>query len=159
MLPGETLRWEESAVATIIFDLNRTLYDPEGDALVPSAREVLDALQGANHELHLVSRKEKGRERILVRFDLEKYFETISLVEEKSVEIFSRIMNSARGVSKAKYVVGDYRHEDVRFGNQAGAYTILLRRGKFANQEVEIPEDIPWATIQELSELPKLICA
>src|SRR4051812_25023474 len=45
---------------TIIIDFNRTIYDPEVGELLPGALDLLQTLQGAGHELYLVSRIEVG---------------------------------------------------------------------------------------------------
>lgn len=143
-------------MAAIIFDFNRTIYDPEVGALVPGAREVLQALAGT-YTLHLLSRNEPGRENILHALDIETYFMTKTFVDAKSIQVFMRVMEAAGENPAMTFIVGDYRHEDIRFGNQAGGRTILLSRGKFSRQAVQVPDDNPWVTIHELPELLNIL--
>jgi phosphoglycolate phosphatase-like HAD superfamily hydrolase len=118
-------------MGTIIFDFNRTIYDPELEALLPDALETIETLLARKYSLHLVSRNEIGRENILLELNLVKYFKTVTLVETKSAEIFSVIIDAEEAALKDVYVIGDYRHEDVRFwesswskGNMAPSWEI-----------------------------------
>lgn len=140
-------------MSTVVFDLNRTLYDPEADVLLPGAIDVLHALTEDGHVLHLISRHEPGRNEILDRYGLEPYFSSVRFVDEKSATQFRNVI---AGVDRA-YVVGDYLHEDIRFGNQAGAKTIWLKRGTFADMRAEVADDRPWATIDGLLEVLELV--
>lgn len=142
----------------VIFDLNRTLYDPETDTLTPGTYETLESLKKSGSKMHLLSRREPGRSDMLDRFNIRHFFITIVFVEDKSADIFTEIINWTNDREADVYVVGDYRHEDIRFGNQAGAKTIWFRQGKFAGLKAEMPDDIPWQTISTLSELLSLIC-
>ncbi len=133
----------------IIFDFNRTLYDPEAGAAVPGAIELLGALRARGEVLYLVSRLEPGREDILASLGLEDFFERVSFVHDKE----AAIGESMRGSNGVVYVVGDHLHDEIRAGNRHGAKTIWLRRGKFAELKPESLMDVPWRTIEHLGDV------
>ncbi len=141
----------------IIFDLNRTLYDPDLDVLFPGAFELLDAVTSRGFSCALVSRKEPGREDILKRFDIEKFFGNISFVPQKTEQVFKDIAQQQGADPKYTYVIGDYLHEEIRLGNRLGMRTIWLKQGRFAYLAPESAHDVPWKTISELKELSKII--
>lgn len=123
-------------VTHIIFDLNRTLYDPETDALVPDAIAVLDACTRRGIRLSLVSRRELGREGIIGRFALAAYFADLSLVSEKTPEIFADVIKRSGVSAHETLVVGDHP-EDIRCGNACGVRTIRVRTGKFKDYDTD----------------------
>ena len=143
--------------AVIIFDLNRTLYDPDTDALVPDALEVLDSLQQQGASLFLVSRNEPGREDIVNTFELAPYFNDIYFVAEKTKELFLRIQKHEGVDSERTYVVGDYIPSEIHTGNQCRMRTIWLKRGRFKHRVPKTQEETPWAVIENLKEVVQLI--
>lgn len=144
-------------MAYVIFDLNRTLYDPDTDTLLPGVLETLTCLSSHGVEMHVISRNEPGRENILGIQGISHFFRTVTFVEDKTPEVFAHLMESCREPLEAMYVVGDYLHEEIRFGNQCGAKTIWLKRGKFSDLQPERPDDTPWKTITQFSEVLALI--
>jgi FMN phosphatase YigB (HAD superfamily) len=139
---------------TVIFDLNRTLYDPETNGLLPGVHDLLETLQANSVEMHVISRKEPGREDILKAHGVEHYFGSITFVDDKTHELFADYVSSLHG---PVYVVGDYLHEEIRFGVQAKAKTIWLKRGKFSHLLPESEDDTPWKIVSELDEVAHLI--
>ncbi len=137
---------------TIIFDFNRTLFDPETDALLEGAALVLATYQSEGKELHLISRKEKDRDGTLDRLGIREFFASVSFVEDKHEALRLRIGSSTGPV----YVIGDHLHTEIRFGNRYGAKTVWLKRGRFSHLLPETDEDIPWRTIGSLEELNDL---
>lgn len=138
---------------TLIFDLNRTLYDPETSELLPDTLPVLQSLKERGIHMHLLSRNEPGRSNLLHEHGIFDFFDTIQFAEEKSALVFASIIRSI-GVAPADiYVIGDYLHEDVRFGNQCGSRTVWLKRGKFSFLQPEGPDDEPWKTVTGLLEI------
>lgn len=138
---------------TIIFDLNRTLFDPETGALVSGALSVLEHFYTKGYPLHLVSKREGGRDELIDDFDIRRFFTTVSFVEDKAVPV-QKIKEESEG---EVYVVGDYLKSEIRAGNMAGATTIWLRRGKFMEVNPEHEHEVPNHTIGELEELFELI--
>lgn len=137
----------------IIFDLHRTLFDPDTKDLVPGARGVLEHFSGMGFMLHLVSKREGGRDELIDDFDIRRFFTTVSFVEDKTHPIEQICAGSAGEV----YVVGDYLKSEIAAGNKAGATTIWLRRGKFADLTPEAVHEVPTFVITELEELKTLI--
>ncbi len=137
----------------IILDFNRTIYDPDTKDLVPGALALLQYLKGKQAEVHLISRKEEGREDLLQTFGIASYFNSVTFTEDKEPAMEKLIKAHPVPV----YVVGDHLHNEVRLGNRYGARTIWLRRGRFKDLEPETHEDVPWQTIAELTEAPDFL--
>lgn len=143
--------------SAVIFDFNRTLYDPDTGELVAGARKVLDDLRARSIPLYLVSKKEEGRARILEDLGVKDAFAEIFYVSEKSPALFLKIAKRA-GLDPADiFVVGDYLHKEIRSGNIAGMKTIHFKQGKFSGLEPETPADNPWRTIINISDSVALI--
>ena len=138
---------------TIIFDFNRTIFDPETNALVPFAYEALQIFKTQGIEMHLVSKLEVGREDALESLGVAEFFTTKSFVEDKETAMRALVTDATGPV----YVVGDYLHNEIRIGNQLGTKTVWLKRGRFSNLQPETEHDIPWRTIEDLKHLPKLL--
>ncbi|HVX90395.1 MAG TPA: HAD hydrolase-like protein [Candidatus Paceibacterota bacterium] len=138
---------------TIIFDFNRTLYDPDTGSLVHGALELLADLAGQGAVLHLVSRIEPGRTDILDALDVRNYFTTIAFVSDKTAPIRT-ILASA---TDDAYVVGDHLHDEVRAGNRYGAKTIWLKRGKFKHLMPLTEHDRPWRTATDMQEVRRAL--
>lgn len=133
----------------IIFDFNRTLYDPDTGTLVPGALELLSELSALGAELHLVSKREAGREDALDTFGLRPFFTTTTFVENKTDTICRHVKTSDLPV----YIVGDHLHQEIRIGNTYGAKTVWLRRGKFMTLVPETEYDVPWRIANDMKEV------
>ncbi len=142
-----------------IIDLNRTLYDPDTGALMHGALELLDLLAVRGIPTVLFSRREEGRDRmeIITRFGLLPYFASCVFVDEKSFESLSAIIEEYGAVPQDTFVVGDYLHEDVRFGNMVGAFTIHYKAGKYAALAPESEFDVPKAVVNNLEDAARFI--
>jgi len=144
-------------MTTIVFDLNRTLYDPETNLLYLGVREMLEILHKKGIIMHVLSRKEPGRGDILGKFDISQYFKSVTLVAEKTQVAFQEIFEIQQIDPAEAYVIGDYLHEDIRHGNQCGAKTILVKQGKFIDLEPECADDSPWKVVRDIKEVLLLI--
>ncbi len=133
----------------IIFDFNRTIYDPDTSTLVPGVLDVLTTFIARGAVLHLVSRREPGREVLLDDLGITQFFRSTSFANEKEVAI-RQIIEASEGVV---YVVGDHLHDEIRIGNRQGARTVWFKRGKFAGLVPEGSVDIPWRTIERMEDL------
>ena len=134
----------------IIFDLNRTLYDPETDELVTGAREILDSAARRGVVLALISRREPGREGILARFGIAHYFVRTDYVSEKTPECFMSLLHVLTAPPEHVLVVGDHP-DDIRCGNACGAITIRFRTGRFRDLD-----DGDVRPVYEIDSLEKL---
>jgi FMN phosphatase YigB (HAD superfamily) len=139
----------------IIFDFNRTLYDPESKRLIDGARESLRLLRQQGYALYLVSRGSEERYRLIGKLGLLGFFDGISVTEQKNLEAFEAI--SLANPIASLYVVGDRPSQEIRFGNQIGATTIRFQQGKFASERAQSNEERADHTIRNLSELLTLL--
>jgi FMN phosphatase YigB (HAD superfamily) len=146
----------QGAIA-VIFDFNRTIYDPDTGALLPGAKKVLEDLRARLIPLYLVSKAEESRPQILEEFGLKDYFTESFFVERKDPTLFFEILKRAGVHPKEMYVVGDHLHKEIRCGNQCGMRTIWLKRGKFSDLEPAMGADTPWQTVTDMNDVLELI--
>lgn len=121
----------------VIFDFNRTIYDPKNKKIIDGVYEVLKELQLQNIDLVLISKKEGDRMKIVKDNGLEKYFREILFVQNKSPELFSHIIEKYH--AEKVYVIGDYIPAEIRCGNIVGAETIWYCDGRFRSY---VPQNI-----------------
>ncbi len=140
--------------AIIIWDFNRTIYDPDTKKLVPGVRGVLDALFASGCTMVLVSRHEGQRRLLLQKYHLEKYFADVRFVEQKSTALFREIV--AQFPHDRVYVIGDYLHSEIYYGNATGAHTIWLKRGKFAHMTTRSNQDAPDDVAHNMQDVARI---
>jgi len=141
----------------VIFDFNRTIYDPETQSTVPGATELLDTLRDRHVPLYLISKADESRPQLLEELGLSRHFAETFFVERKDPVLFLEIARRANVHPKETYVIGDYLHKEIRCGNQCGMRTIWLKRGKFADLEPESEADRPWQTVGEMNDVLQYI--
>ena len=138
---------------TILFDFNRTLFDPEKQELCDGALPLLSALEESGATLYVLSRIEVGRPALLDSLGIRRYFVEVLFVEDKR----SAIQKIVTEASDTTYVVGDHLHDEIRIGNTCGARTVWVRHGKFADLKPEGVHDVPWRTVRALAEVHSLL--
>ncbi len=136
----------------IIFDYNRTIFDPEGDELFPGVFELLAELS-KNHELFLVSMNEPGREARFGELGIEHFFETIVFVSKKTPELFAAMVKGDKEV----VVVGDRIKHEILLGNKLGFTTIWLNRGKFSAELPDNGNEEPDYVINDTRDVKNII--
>lgn len=136
----------------IIFDYNRTIFDPEKNKLYFGVFEMLKRL-ASKHDLFLISRNEPRRKDRFEKLGIKKYFQKIRFVDEKNEETFKALI----GDSKNVLVVGDSIRDEIKIGNKLGLITIRLKNGKFANEMPASLEEEPMFNISKITELEKII--
>lgn len=133
----------------VVFDFNRTLFDPDAEALFPEALKVLGGLRDAGVPLCLVCKGGPDRRDLIERLGLPQFFERIVVTERKGAENFQECKDLHPDC--AWVVVGDRLEEELRHGAACGMRTIWLQKGKFAD---EVPADVPCHhVIYSLAEL------
>ena len=137
----------------IIFDYNRTLFDPETEQLYSGVLQLLKDL-AKKHELFLISRNEKGRKRSMHARGIEKFFQKKAFVRKKTKRIFQKLVGR---FSKDVIVIGDRVREEIRIGNMLGYRTIWLRRGKFSSELPLNEKEVPKHIICKIIECRKII--
>lgn len=136
----------------IIFDFNRTLYDPDLDELVPGAKSVLKKLKERGYKLFLVSHG-SYRKSLISELGVENYFDKIVISKEKSLEDFKEVTLNSNLTIKESFVVGDRVKGEIRIGNILGFNTVWLKKGLFAQEVPENLEEFPDFTIADLEEV------
>ncbi len=136
----------------ILFDYNRTLFNPETDTLYVGVIELLESLHLQN-ELYLMSRNEPGRENRLRELGIGKFFSQIVFVEDKSLALFVDLVGDTRDV----IVVGDCVFDEIRIGNQLGYTTVLVRQGRFADVSPQNLQEKPDYTVDSIPALSILL--
>ncbi len=138
----------------IIFDFNRTLYQPELGQLVPKTKIVLAQLIQRGYSLVLVARAAPGRKNLIKRLGITPFFSKIITTTNKSQALFKRL---AKGELQFCTVVGDRVRKEIAIGNDLHMRTIWLRRGMFSNERPRNKQEAPSKIIYRLSSLLKLL--
>jgi FMN phosphatase YigB (HAD superfamily) len=137
-----------------IFDLNRTVYDPEFGVLVPGAREVLEELHERSWRLYLVSHAEGNFRQVLAAATLNHVFQGVFEVSTDKTKAFKEILKrEPEAKSTESYIIGDRIRMEISQGNSLGFRTIWYRAGRFANETPRNKSESPTYTISELLEL------
>lgn len=136
----------------IIFDFNRTLFNPETGSLYPGALPLLRAL-ATRHTLFLMSKRESGREHLLEELGIESCFKKALFVEQKTKEDLSSLVDGAKNT----LVVGDRIKREITLGNQLGFFTVWVKQGRFADEMPTADNEEPDYTIQNIQDLDKII--
>lgn len=136
----------------IIFDYNRTIFDPEQQELYSGVLELITYLSD-KHELFLVSKNEAGRKEKLDSLGISSFFEKIIFTNNKTTQLFSEIVNGENNV----IVVGDRILGEITIGNKLNLITVWLKQGKFSNEHPVSDEQKPKHIIYDISELKEII--
>ena len=143
---------------TVIFDFNRTIYDPEQETLLPFAQALLTTLKANQFNLFLITFGGKQREKTIKDLNLSKYFKSIVLTKNKQVA-FRKINKKFKLTKKLTFVIGDRVREEIMLGNQYGYTTVWFKNGRFKN---EMPVDRagqPDFVITKLRQVLSLVMA
>src|SRR3989344_3214997 len=97
----------------IIFDYNRTIFDPDKQELYSGVFELISELSN-KHELFLVSKDEPGRNAVLDSFNISNFFQKIVFTSDKSAQVFKEII----GDKDIAMVVGDRIRKEISMGNE-----------------------------------------
>lgn len=142
-------------VKAVIFDFNRTLYDPEKENLMEGARRLLNSLKKRGIKMALLSVTSSGeREQLIASLDLHSYFEeTLVLTGTKKPGHFMELSQKLQLEPEKCLVIGDRIKQEIHSANQAGMKTCWLQRGKFKKEKPDNQEEKPDHTINNLHEV------
>lgn len=150
---GKPLIFRYNALMHIIFDYNRTIYDPEKLELYEGVYELLNKLS-QEHKLYLVSKNEPGRGNIITELGIADFFNQIIFVDNKTATDFQKLVGAETNV----IVVGDRVKGEIKIGKMLGYKTVWVRQGKFKDElpenENEEPDTIIDNIVKLLSVLP-----
>jgi len=136
----------------IIFDYNRTIFNPDRQELYSGVFELLDNLSN-KHELFLISKKEFGRKEFLDSSGISGFFKKIVFIEDKSSETFKEIVGDKNDV----IVIGDRVRGEISIGNNLNYITVWIKQGKFSSEEPTSEEQKPKHVINDISELKEIL--
>ncbi len=142
----------------VIFDYNRTVFDPDAEKLMPNAKEVLTALQAKGIPLFLIAKGDEERKKQIESLGLLPFFKEVIVNQDKSAEDFRSCIQECDEGTKF-FAVGDRVREEIRHANECGMTTIWFRNGKFASEEPENDSQKPKFTVSALSEALHIILA
>ena len=137
----------------IIFDYNRTIFNPEVDSLYEGVSDILRELS-INHKLMLVSKKEDGRDLKFRSLGIGDYFTKIDFVKEKNMEVFSNLIENTK---EKVLVVGDRIRGEISIGNQLNFTTVWVKQGKFSNEVFQNDYEIPDHSIDDIRQLLEIV--
>lgn len=143
-------------IKTIIFDFNRTIFNPEKGFLESGALEVLDKFKN-EYKVFLICTGSPGRKKLIEILGLKKYFLKVLVAgKEKQEKHFLYCLKKSRSKPLQAVVVGDALMSEISIGKKLGIITIRLKKGKFAMEE-PTRQNKPDYEIKSLLELPSLI--
>ena len=140
----------------IIFDFNRTLYDPEAGKLFPGVKELLKDLGGKGIKRGLISFGSLEKEQLIKSLGLPPFLDWYTVVLEKNPAHFQMFCKKFNIKPEEVAVVGDRMVEEITVGKRLGMKTMWLKRGAYANEITNISPDF---IIDSLAEIPFVIDA
>jgi FMN phosphatase YigB (HAD superfamily) len=140
----------------IVFDFNRTLYEPDQDRLISGARELLDYALSQGYRLVLLAKAVDSRGQLLDELGIADAFVEIHLVKTKSVVLLNDLSSRYAAALSRSYLIGDRAQSEIALGHEAGWHTIWYRNGRFAD-ELPRPDRQPDHTVTALAQIRPFI--
>lgn len=140
----------------VIFDFNRTLFDPDKNSLVPKTIEVLEMLKERGFKLYLVSRAGVFRKRLIESLEIKDYFARVVTRKEKRFKDFKVIAGQKNLDVRESFVVGDQLKNEILFGNRLGFKTIWINIEKINVQSLS-KEERPTIIVKSLEQVVLVI--
>lgn len=106
----------------LIFDYNRTLFNPESGQVFPGVFGMLKKLS-KKHELILVTLNSPGRKNSAAIVDMQPYFSEVHFVERKTAKHFSELISGEATV----IVIGDSLEGEIKAGIELDLITIHIQ--------------------------------
>lgn len=140
----------------IIFDFNRTLFDPEKKQLFKGVINILEKLS-KSYKLALISSGSQKRGKIISNLGLEKYFTKVLVISEKKQKYFQNCAKTLNCKFNEVLVVGDRVKSEIKTVNSSGMISVWLKKGKFASELPKTLEEKPNFIILSLSGITKIL--
>jgi len=142
-------------IKLIIFDFNRTIFDPEKNIIEKSTFGLLRTLLKNRIELALITTYNRKRLNKIKSLKLKDYFKIIIITKKKTKKKFKRLVKELKLKPKEIIIIGDCLEEEIRIGNSLRIKTIWLNnKSQF---RIKNKSCIPWITINNLKELKLLL--
>lgn len=104
----------------IIFDFNKTIYNPYEGCLYRGTYSLLQRLN-KNYYLILVTTASPSRSINIQKLKLNKYFKKIIIVRRKNLNLYRNL-----SIAKKTILIGDNLKEEIRIGKKLKLKTILI---------------------------------
>lgn len=143
----------------IVFDFNRTLFDPTVYGLYHGVSPMLDELS-ARKRLFLYSRKSWDRSDLLKSLGIDTYFEDVLFVEQKTAKNLGEFL-AKNGISAAgSIVVGDMLSDELCVGSELGLTTVWMSQPLTEAQILGgTPPCVPDHVVHSIEELRELLAS
>lgn len=144
----------------IIWDFNRTLYNPDAAKLIKGAVEVLVYARQKNYTGILFSKNKVGAMPIkeqLESLDINEYFQAIIESEGKNIKDIEQLLLFYPPDKTKSYLISDRAQTDISVGNALGFKTVWFKNGKFACDLPRTAEETPLFTIDKLIEFKHIL--
>lgn len=140
----------------VVFDFNRTLFDPTVYALYNGVIPMLEELK-RTRRLMLFSKKGWDRHLLLDTLGISAYFDSTHFVEQKSSKVLQGILAS-HGLNAADcIIVGDMLSEEICAGQELGMRTVWFRQSRFRFMSSPDVSCVPHHTVHSIAELRELL--
>ncbi len=139
----------------VIFDFNRTIYDPQNASLMKGATDLLDFFRDKGLVMSLLSKaNQPGREEEIKNLGIETYFvDTIVTYGKKKPAHFRHLLEAMKTEPSETIVIGDRVKSEIHLGNELGMRTIWLRKGKFKEEWPDQKSEEPDFVVKSLEEI------
>ena len=144
----------------IIWDFNRTLYDPDVDALIEGAMDVLICASQKGYKGILFSKNKAGEMPIkdqLERLFIRGFFQEVIESEEKNIKDIEHLLFLYPPDKTKSYLISDRAQTDVPVGNALGFKTVWFKNGKFARDLPRTAEETPLFIINKLIDFKHIL--
>lgn len=145
------------SLRAVIFDFNRTLYDPETDMFYPGVFDMLRRFKTAGVKLGLWSRDEKARAETISRDGLRELFDYVLIVRSKSADDIQQLCIILGVEPSETAVVTDPVRSDLTAAKAAGTYVICVRQGKFVSDRPYTLAEQPDDEVSDLAAADRLL--
>ena len=122
----------------IIWDFNRTLYDPDTGTLIENAKETVQHGFESGYVNILFSKNTIGHttvDQILAAFFLRAYFDAIIENAEKNINHLTAQLANYHLDKSNSFFISDRAWTDIPLGNTLGFRTVWFQNGKFAHEK------------------------
>lgn len=144
----------------LVFDWNRTLFDPETGKESPGAYEVLKECVSRGLRLALASSAGKAADTTvetrvaqIEASPLRRFFEIVKITNGDKDVMMDEIVIHFNTERKKILIVDDRMVRGIRYGNQKGIPTAWLQKGKFSTEAPTEETGIPTFILASLKDL------
>lgn len=142
--------------SAVIFDFNRTLFDPSIFALYQGVLPMLDE-ERATRKLLLYSKKGWDRKLLLDQLGISEHFTATYFVDRKSVDNLRAILTEHGLRADECIMVGDMLTDEICVGSELGMTTIWFQQARFGSIIGQGVGCVPDHTVHSIPELRDLL--